>query len=143
MPTFSFPAASSIIEGDPEAVRETGRAYGRFAVTAAQAAADLGRLDAGFWVGSEGDRFRARLGEIPPHLGLAHGAFAQVARALDGFADTLAAAQVRMAGVRADAEHAFSALAGAGADDHRLQGAWDDQLAAAAGLRGQHPGRRA
>jgi hypothetical protein len=25
MPTFSFPAASFVIEGDPEAVRETSR----------------------------------------------------------------------------------------------------------------------
>ena len=137
MPTFSFPAASFVIEGDPEAVRETGRAYGRFATTAGEAAAGVRALDSGAWVGSEGDLFRARLGEIPPPLDLANGAFAQVARALDGFADVLAAAQGRMAGVRADAEHAFSALARAGAGDGGLQDAWDDQLTAAAGLRSQ------
>ena len=34
-------------------------------------------------MGSEGEVFRARLGEIPPHLEVAHGAFAQVARAAD------------------------------------------------------------
>lgn len=137
MPTFSFPAASFVIEGDPEAVRETGRAYGRFATTAGEAAAGLRTLDSGAWVGSEGDLFRARVGEIPPPLDVANGAFAQVARALDGFADVLAAAQGRMAGVRADAEHAFSALARAGAGDGGLQDAWDDQLTAAAGLRSQ------
>jgi hypothetical protein len=31
---------------------------------------------------SEGDLFRARLAELPPHLDTAHGAFAQVSRAL-------------------------------------------------------------
>jgi hypothetical protein len=139
MPTFSFPAASFVIEGDPGAVRETARAYGRFATTAGEAAAGLRALDSGSWVGSEGDLFRARVGGIPPPLDVANGAFAQVARALDGFADVLASAQGRMAGVRADAEHAFSALAGAGdgAGPGGLQDAWDDQLAAAAGLRSQ------
>jgi hypothetical protein len=138
MPTFSFPAASFVIEGDPEAVRETGRAYGRFATTAGEAAAGLRTLGSGSWVGSEGDLFRARVGEIPPPLDVANGAFAQVARALDGFADVLASAQGRMAGVRADAEHAFSALARAGdGAGGGLQDAWDDQLTAAAGLRGQ------
>ena len=139
MPTFSFPAASFVIEGDPGAVRETGRAYGRFATTAGEAAAGLRALDSGSWVGSEGDLFRARVDGIPPPLDVANGAFAQVARALDGFADVLASAQGRMAGVRADAEHAFSALAGAGdgAGPGGLQDAWDDQLAAAAGLRSQ------
>ena len=96
MPTFSFPAATYAIEGDPEAVRETGRVYGRFATTAGEAGADLRGLDSGGWVGSEGDVFRARLGEIPPHLEVAHGAFAQVARALFGFADVLASAQGRV-----------------------------------------------
>ena len=139
MPTFSFPAASFVIEGDPGAVRETARAYGRFATTAGEAAAGLRALDSGSWVGSEGDLFRARVGGIPPPLDVANGAFAQVARALDGFADVLASAQGRMAGVRADAEHAFSALAGAGdgAGPGGLQDAWDDQLTAAAGLRSQ------
>jgi hypothetical protein len=138
MPTFSFPAASFVIEGDPEAVRETGLAYGRFATTAGEAAAGLRTLGSGSWVGGEGDLFRARVGEIPPPLDVANGAFAQVARALDGFADVLASAQGRMAGVRADAEHAFSALARAGdGAGGGLQDAWDDQLTAAAGLRGQ------
>ena len=111
MPTFSFPAKAFGIDGDPQAVRESGRAYGRFATTAGEATADLRVLDSGSWVGSEGDAFRARLGEIPPHLEVAHSAFAQVARALDGFADMLASAQGRMAGVRADAEQTFSSLA--------------------------------
>jgi hypothetical protein len=142
MPTFSFPARAFVIEGDPEAVQESGRAYGRFATTAGEAAADLRALNLGSWVGSEGDAFRARLGEIPPHLEVAHGAFAQVARALDGFADVLASAQGRMAGVRADAEQTFSSLARARADHpeapvDRLEGAWDDQLTTAAGLRAQ------
>jgi hypothetical protein len=47
MPTFSFPARAFIIEGDPEAVRESGRAYGRFATTAGEAPADLRALDSG------------------------------------------------------------------------------------------------
>jgi hypothetical protein len=137
MSTFDFPAATFVIEGDPEAVRESGRAYGRFATTAAEAANGLRGLDSGSWVGSEGDTFRGRLGEIPPHLDVAQGAFAQVARELDGFADVLAAAQGRMAGVRADAEQTHDSLAGAGDDDRGLQDAWDGQLAAAAGLRAQ------
>jgi hypothetical protein len=140
VPTFTFPAAAFAIEGDPEAVRETGRRYGRFATAAGEAAADLRALDSGSWVGSEGDAFRARLGELPPHLDVAHGAFAQVARALDGFADVLASAQGRMAGVRADAEQTFSALARASADPSDLRGlqeALDDQFTAAAGVRAQ------
>jgi hypothetical protein len=142
VPTFSFPSTTFVIEGDPEAVRESGRAYGRFATVAGEAATDLHRLDSAFWVGSEGDAFRARLGDIPPHLDVAHGAFAQVATALDGFADVLASAQGRMAGVRADAEQTFSSLARARADRPEarvdpLEGAWDDQLSAAAGLRAE------
>jgi hypothetical protein len=113
MTTYSFPAATFVIEGDPEAVRDSGRAYGRFAATAGEAATSLRGLDSGAWVGSEGDLFRARLSEIPPHLDVAHGAFSQVARALDSFADTLAAAQGRMAAARADAEQTLASLAGA------------------------------
>jgi hypothetical protein len=142
MTTYSFPAASFAVEGSPEAVRETGHAYGRFATTAGQAAADLRGLDSGTWIGSEGDLFRARVAELPPHLDTAHGAFAQVARALDGFADALAAAQGRMSGVRADAEQAYSQLRAAqdGQDPprvERLQGDFDGHLATAAGVRGQ------
>ena len=110
MITYSFPAATFEVEGSPEAVREAGLAYGRFATTAGQASADLHGLDSGGWVGSEGDLFRARVAELPPPLDTAHGAFSQVARALDGFADALEGAQGGMAGVRADAEQTFSRL---------------------------------
>jgi hypothetical protein len=142
MPTYSFPAATFEVEGSPEAVREAGRAYGRFATTAAQAAADLRGLDSGAWVGSEGDLFRARVAELPPPLDSAHGAFSQVARALDGFADALEGAQGRLAGVRADAEQTFSRLGAARNDQdrprvERLEGDFDGQLTTAAGLRGQ------
>jgi hypothetical protein len=74
VPIYRFPAASFFIEGDPEAVRETSHAYGRFATTAGQAAAELRALDSGAWTGSEGDAFRARLGGVPPQLEVAHGA---------------------------------------------------------------------
>jgi hypothetical protein len=142
MTTYSFPAASFAVEGSPEAVRETGRGYGRFATTAGQAAADLRGLESGTWIGSEGDLFRARVAELPPHLDTAHGAFAQVARALDGFADALAAAQGRMSGIGADAEQTYSRLRAAqdGQDQprvERLQGDFDGHLATAAGVRGQ------
>jgi hypothetical protein len=93
MATYAFPADLLTLEGDPEAVRESGRAYGRFATVAGEAAATLGGIDSGGWVGSEGDLFRARLAELPPHLDTAHGAFAQVSRALDDFAESLATAQ--------------------------------------------------
>jgi hypothetical protein len=43
----------------------SGRAYGRFATTAGEAAAGLRGLDSGAWVGSEGDLFRARVAELP------------------------------------------------------------------------------
>ena len=142
MTTHSFPAASFAVEGSPEAVRETGHAYGRFATTAAQVAADLRGLDSGAWVGSEGDLFRARVAELPPHLDTANGAFAQVARALDGFADALAAAQGRMSGVRADAEQTWSQLRAAQDDQdrprlERLEGDLNGHLSTAGGLRGQ------
>ena len=142
MATYSFPAATFEVEGSPEAVREAGRAYGMFATTAAQTAADLRGLDSGAWVGSEGDLFRARAAELPPPLDTAHDAFSQVARALDGFADALEGAQGRMAGVRADAEQTFSQLRGARNDQEqprvvRLEGDFDGQLTTAAGLRSQ------
>jgi type VII secretion system ESX-1 substrate len=116
MTTYSFPAASFAIEGDPEAVRETGRTYGRFATIAVEAAADLRALDSGAWVGSEGDLFRARVTEIPPQLDTAHRAFAQVSRALDGFAEALAAAQRQMAVARDQAEQTHRSLTGARAE---------------------------
>lgn len=164
MTTFSFPAATFAIEGSPEAVRDTSRSYGRFATTAQLAAADLRGLDSGFWVGTEGDLFRGKVGDIPPHLEVAGAAFAQVARALDGFADVLDQAQRRLGGVRADAEHTFHVLASVRAarlglrepgtdpaaqrayDEQRraldtriggLEAAWEGQLAAATGLRNE------
>jgi hypothetical protein len=39
--TDTFPAEIFLIEGDPEAVRESGRSYGRFAGIAAEATAGL------------------------------------------------------------------------------------------------------
>jgi hypothetical protein len=113
---YTFPAEVFVVEGDPEAVRESGRSYGRFAATAAEAAAGLRGLDSGAWLGSEGDLFRARVAEISPHLDTAHSAFAQVAVALDGFAEALATSQRQMAAVRVDAEQTFGSLAGARAD---------------------------
>jgi hypothetical protein len=67
--TYTFPAEIFLIEGDPEAVRESGRSYGRFAGIAAEAAAGLRGLDSGTWVGTEGDLFRAQVAGISPHPG--------------------------------------------------------------------------
>jgi hypothetical protein len=166
MATYTFPADGFVVQGDHEAVRESGRAYGRFATMAGETAAGLRGLDSGAWVGSEGDLFRARVAELPPHLDTAQGAFAQVAGALDRFAEVLAAAQRQMAAVRADAEQTFGSLQGARADRaglrepsgeeaaadpaaqtayeedrraldvrvDRLQSAWDEQAASAAGV---------
>jgi hypothetical protein len=130
MATYTFPADRFAVHGDPEAVRESGRAYGRFATTAAEAAAGLRGLDTGFWVGSEGDLFRGQAAEIPPHLDTADGAFAQVAGALGGFAEVLAAAQRQMAGVRADAEQAFQSLADARVRRNQLQEPTAEQVQA-------------
>jgi Nucleotidyltransferase domain len=143
MAAYTFPVDTFTIEGDPEAVRESGRAYGRFATTAAEAAAGLRALDSDAWVGREGDLFRDRVAELPPHLDTTHGAFAQVARALDGFADALEAAQRQMAGVRVDAEQTFASVQDARAHRSRaldtrigrLETTWDDHLAAAGGIR--------
>jgi hypothetical protein len=60
---YTFPAEVFVVEGDPEAVRESGRSYGRFAGIAAEAAAGLRGLDSGAWVGSEGDLFRTRMAD--------------------------------------------------------------------------------
>jgi hypothetical protein len=155
MATYAFPADLLTLEGDPEAVRESGRAYGRFATVAGEAAATLGGIDSGGWVGSEGDLFRARLAELPPHLDTAHGAFAQVSRALDDFAESLATAQWQMAAVRDQAQQTLASLAGSRADRAglqeptdaeaadldarigRLETALDEQLAVAGGIRAQ------
>jgi hypothetical protein len=93
--------------------------------------------------------------ELPPHLVIACTAFGQVARALDDFAEVLASAQRRMAGARDQAEQTFGSLSGARADRAglqepadgqaaeldarigRLESAWDEQLAVAAGVRAQ------
>jgi hypothetical protein len=130
MATYAFPADVFIVEGDPEAVRESGRAYGRFASVAGEAAAGLRGLDAGGWVGSEGDLFRARVAELPPHLDTACTAFGQVARALDDFAEVLAAAQRQMAGPRDQATQTLAWLAGARADRDRLQEPTDQEVTA-------------
>jgi Nucleotidyltransferase domain len=130
MAAYTFPGDTFTIQGDPEAVYESGRADGRFATTAAEAAADLRGLHTGAWVGSEGDLFRARVAELPPHLDTAQHAFSQVARALAGFADALAAAQRQMAAVRADAEQTFGALQDARAHRSRLREPSDEQTAA-------------
>jgi hypothetical protein len=155
MATYTFPADSFTVEGDPEGVRETGRAYGRFASVAGEAAATIGGLDSGGWVGSEGDLFRARAAELPPHLDTARTAFGQVSGALDEFAEALASAQRRMLGARDQAEQTFASLAAARADQaglddstggkaadldariDRLEAAFDEQVAVAAGIRAQ------
>jgi hypothetical protein len=142
MLTYSFPAATFTVDGRPEAVHDSGHAYGRFATTAGQAAADLGGLDSGGWVGGEGDLFRTRVAELPPYLDTAQRAFSQVSRSLGGFADALQGAQGRMAGVRADAEQTFSQLRAAQAAQDLprvalLQGIFDGQVATATGIRDQ------
>lgn len=130
MAAYTFPADTFTIQGDPEAVHELGRAYGRFATTAAEAAAALRGLDTGAWVGSEGDLFQTRVAELPPHLDTAQRAFSQVATALAGFADALAAAQRQMAGVRGDAEQTFGSLQDARAHRSWLREPSDEQTAA-------------
>jgi hypothetical protein len=130
MANYVFPAEVFTVEGDPEAVRESGRAYGRFAALAGEAAATLGRLDSGGWVGSEGDRFRARVAELPPQLATAATAFGQAARALDDFAEVLAAAQRQMAGARDQATQTLASLAGARADRDGLAAPTGQQVAA-------------
>ena len=130
MATYIFPADGFVVQGDPEAVRESGRCYGRFAALAGETAAGLRGLDSGAWVGSEGDLFRARVAEIPPHLDTAQSAFAQVAGALGGFAEVLADAKGQMAGIRADAERTFGSLAGAHADRARLREPSGEETAA-------------
>ncbi len=113
MAVFAFPAASFTVEGSPEAIRESGRSYARFATVAGEAADGIGSLDSGSWVGSEGDTYRAKVAELTPPLRVAHGAFGEVAAALDGFAVAVESAQRRMAAVRADAESVHSRLASA------------------------------
>ncbi len=118
MPVFDFPGETFTVEGDPAAVRESGRSYSRFATVAADAASGVRSLDSGSWVGSEGELYRSRVAEIPPPLDVAHGAFGEVAAALGGFADDLEAAQRRMAGVRAEAESIhFRLVSASGARD--------------------------
>jgi hypothetical protein len=124
---YTFPAEVFVVEGDPEAVPESGRSYGRFAATAAEVAASLRGLDSGAWIGSEGDLFRAQLAELPPHLDTACVAFGQVAGAL-GFADVLAGAQRQMAEVRADAERTFGSLTEAHAERAALREPTDGEV---------------
>ena len=111
---------------------------------AGEAAAAIGGLDSGGWVGGEGDLLRARAAEIPPHLDTANTAFGQVSRALDEFADALASAPRRMLGARDQAEQTFGSLASARADRAglgarigRLETALDEQVAVATGIRAQ------
>jgi uncharacterized protein YukE len=130
MSVYTSARSPFAVEGDPEAVRETSRAYGRFATTAAEAATSLRGLDSSTWVGTEGDLFRAQVAQIPPHLDTAHTAFAQVARALEMFAEELAVAQRQMAGVRADAEQTFQALQGARVQRTELQSPAAEQVQA-------------
>jgi hypothetical protein len=130
MATYTFPTDAFTIPGDHEAVRESGRAYGRFATTAGEAAAGLRGLDSGAWIGSEGDLFRAQLAQIPPHLDTAQGAFAQTAGALDRFAEELATAQRQMAGVRTEAEQTFQSLKAARADRAGLREPSPEEAAA-------------
>lgn len=116
MAISNFPSDAFVIEGDPEAVAESGRAYGRSAALAAEAAEELRGTDSGAWSGASGDRFREALAALPPRLGTAERAFAQVAQALTTFAETLAEAQRQITGARDDAEQTFRLLAAARAD---------------------------
>jgi uncharacterized protein YukE len=117
----NFPDDSFVIEGDPEAIADSSRAYGRCATIAAEAGAGLRGVDSGSWQGAAGDRFRARLADLPPRLDTAYLAFAQVARALATFATELAEAQRQMAAVRADAEQTFESLRAAVRERAALQ----------------------
>lgn len=110
METSSFPDDFFMVEGDPEAIAESGRAYGRLATLTAEAADGLRGLDSGTWLGVAGDRFRDQAAAIPARLDTAHTAAAQVAEALGAFAELLAAAQHQMVGVHADAGQTLQAL---------------------------------
>lgn len=121
MAVVDFPAASFTVEGDPETIRESGRSYSRFATVASEAASGIRSLDAGSWVGSEGEDYRARVAEIPPPLEVAHGAFGEVAVALAGFADAVESAQRRMRSLRSAAESTHADLATATASRDRMR----------------------
>ncbi len=130
MAIYTFPAGSFEVEGNPEAVAESGRSYGRFATTAGEASAGIRGLNSGSWVGTEGDLFRSKVSQIPPHLDTANSAFAEVARALEGFASELAAAQRRMSGVRAEAEATYARLRSAQDAAERLREPSDEAVRA-------------
>jgi hypothetical protein len=127
---YTFPASSFTVEGDPEAIRTTGRSYGSFATTAAASSADIRSLDSTTWEGSEADAFREGLNHLPPHLDTAHTAFSQVASALATFADELDNAQAKMRGVSADAQASFTQLTGARSEQAKLRPPTEDELAA-------------
>jgi hypothetical protein len=141
----NFPSVAFVVEGDPEAIAESGRTYGRIAALAAEAGDGIRGIHSGSWSGTSGDRFRERLAALPPRLDTAERAFAQVAQALTAFAEILAAAQQQMATLHDDAEQAFRLLAAArveaedegGTPDRvtALEATLDGQLTAAAGIR--------
>jgi hypothetical protein len=120
--TSSFPDDFLMVGGDPEAIAESGRAYGRLATLTAEAADGLRGLDSSSWLGGAGDRFRDQATAIPARLDTAHTAAAQVAEALGTFAELLAAAQHQMAGVHADATQALQALQAARLERAQHQG---------------------
>lgn len=130
MATFTFPAETFVVPGDPEAIAESGRAYGRFSTTTAEAAGGLRGMDSSSWVGTEGDMFRDQVGEIPPHLDTAHTAFSQASTAVGNFSEVLAAAQRQMDGVRGDAQQTFSQLQAAGNRADQLQAPTSEEAAA-------------
>ncbi|WP_062441136.1 WXG100 family type VII secretion target [Herbidospora daliensis] len=110
MPVLEFPAATFVVAGDPESIRDTARSYSTFSTLTGQAASDMRRLSSDEWVGSEGDLFRSGLNELPSHFDTAHQAFGQVSTALSGFAAELESAKSRMSGLSSDAQVTFEAL---------------------------------
>ena len=91
-------------------MRASASGYGRFATLSGDAAGQIRSLNAGGWVGDEGDLFRSQAGVLPPLLDAATQAFGQAAAALDGFADALAQGRSQMSSERALAEPAWSQL---------------------------------
>lgn len=86
-----------LFPGVPEEVEALANRLIVYADQAGEAAARLGAIDAGAWVGEAGDAFREAIGEFPAKLQRGSDAFWDAAYALRAYAATLREAQATAA----------------------------------------------
>lgn len=94
-------AENFVLGGEPWSIRSSAKTWSGFASSASTASSDIRGVDAGDFVGDEGDTFRSKVNDdLPPNLDTTSEAWGIVAAALTTYADKLEEYQSQLASLK-------------------------------------------